>query len=207
MLSNMWIQITSGTGPGECQIAVRKISTILFDEAVGLRLKPYVSDYVIGDHGILSSLISMDDSPEFAKSWEGTVLWTCQSPIRHKWKRKNWFVSINAIRYSPLDSTFKESDLKFTTYRASGPGGQHVNKTDSAVRVTHVPTGITADAQEERSQYRNKALAIAKLANELKRNAEDAKKAVVKSTWQKHYELERGNPIRSFSGLKFDKVK
>lgn len=207
MKSNMWIQITSGTGPGECQIATQKLAIMIHDEALALGLEPHLSDYIEGEHGWLSALLAIDDSIEFAKSWEGTVLWICESSIRHKWKRKNWFVSINTIRYSPLDATFKDSDLKFTTYRASGPGGQHVNKTESAVRVTHIPTGITADAQEERSQYRNKALAIAKLANELKHNAEVAKKDVVKKTWQKHYELERGNPIRKFKGLMFEEIK
>lgn len=204
MTESVWILVTSGRGPVECQIAVQKIALKVYDEAVVLKFAPFIPTHTDAEHGWHSALVSLDNpTEEFLKSWEGTIQWICQSPIRTGHKRKNWFVSSNVVRYTPVEFSFEDSDLKFDTYRASGPGGQHVNKTDSAVRVTHIPTGMVADAQEERSQYRNKALAIARLSDILKQKVDDSKKALGKETWKKHDELERGNAIRTYRGLDF----
>jgi len=95
-------------------------------------------------------------------------------------------------------SRFSAADVRFETMRASGPGGQHVNRTESAVRVTHIPTGLQATASEERSQHRNKKLALARLAQKIaaveSRKAEEAGE----KRWRAHYGLQRGNPRRVF---------
>jgi peptide chain release factor len=203
----MWIFLTSGTGPDECQIAVGKLVGILCDEARQNNIDPILLDMKIGDHGLYSVLLAIegDDLEQFAASWEGTIKWSCPSPIRKGWPRKNWFVSCSVIR-PPEQSSFKETELRFETFRASGPGGQHVQKTDSAVRVIHEPTGMTAQAQEERSQYRNKALAVARLAGMFAQQNTDAKAAVKTEIWSKHYTLERGNESRFYKGLDFRRV-
>ena len=98
----------------------------------------------------------------------------------------------------PTDARFDPQDVRFETMRASGPGGQHVNRTESAVRVTHVPTGLQASASEERSQHRNKALAVARLSRKLEGLKDQQRSAAERERWQAHQALERGNPVRVF---------
>ncbi len=98
---------------------------------------------------------------------------------------------------------WSESELHFEAIRSSGPGGQKVNKTNSAVRLTHLPTGITIEAQEERSQLQNRRLAIARLAVIMKRLGENAAADSRQELWGQHHSLERGNARRIFRGEKF----
>ena len=84
----------------------------------------------------------------------GTVQWICESPIRPGHKRKNWYIDVHSI---PDEEALNASDdFKFEAFRSGGKGGQHVNKTSSGVRVTHIPTGLTTTCTEERSQFMNK---------------------------------------------------
>ena len=128
--------------------------------------------------------------------------WIWQSTIRPHHLRKNWFVKVSFFDFEAKDSgSFKSSDPKIETCRASGNGGQHVNTTDSAVRVVHLPTGTEASASEERSQTRNKALAILRLQEKLHLITEQRQAAEKESLWLDHYRLERGDAIRAFKGL------
>ena len=199
------LQISSGQGPAECRKFVPLLAEIICKEAVqnGLRCnnltEPPAKNREIAS---MRFAIEGENMDAFRKSWAGTVKWIWQSTIRPNWPRKNWFVKVSFFEFEAKDSgSFKLSDLKIETCRASGNGGQHVNTTDSAVRVIHLPTGIEASASEERSQSRNKALAILRLQEKLHLITEQRQAAEKESMWLDHYHLERGDAIRTFKGL------
>jgi peptide chain release factor len=101
-------------------------------------------------------------------------------------------------------AAIREADVRIETFRAGGPGGQHQNKTDSAVRATHVPTGLATVSRQERSQHRNKAVALARLASLIAGGGELAALTDAKVVQQGHDSLERGRPVRTFRGERFE---
>ena len=125
----------------------------------------------------------------------------CQSPFRPHHRRKNWFVGVKAVPL-PKRIIFAMQDVRIETFRASGPGGQHVNTTDSAVRATHLSTGLTACARDERSQTANRKRALERLSILVARKEESIAKAATQQRWNSHNELERGNPVRIYEGEK-----
>ncbi len=202
----IWLMLSAGRGPGECQVAVRRLAAeVLAEAARTLGLKAELVETVPGPHGWLSALIGLDGEGEdaFARSWGTTVRWTCASPLRPRWKRKNWFVGVSVLAPPAAAAALDEQDLRFDLFRASGPGGQHVNKTNSAVRVVHRPSGLSATAQEERSQHRNKALALARLAALLAGQTTQANAASRQEQWRQHGKLERGGEKRVYQGPDF----
>ena len=204
-----WLLVSAGRGPVECQVAVGQALKEICKEAVSLNIEAEVIDSEEAPYGLFSGLIALrsDDAETFAKSWTGTIKWICPSSIRKDHRRKNWFIGVSLLSPPPANMSIKDSDLKYETMRASGPGGQHVNKTDSAVRLTHIPTDIVVSAQEERSQYRNKSLALARLNEALNNLAKQNVAKAEKDRWVEHNNLERGNEIRIYKGLNFERVK
>jgi peptide chain release factor len=197
----LWLQITAGQGPVECAWAVVKVMGEIQREASAASMVWKTLEIEPGpEPGTANSaLISISGGrvDRFAASWSGTVQWTARSPFRPEHKRKNWFVGIDVIE--PVDETrFHPKYVRWETMRASGPGGQHVNRTESAVRVTHIPTGVQAAASEERSQHRNRKLALARLARKLDEAATKRQDAAREKRWRTHQQLQRGNPVRVF---------
>jgi len=94
--------------------------------------------------------------------------------------------------------TINPADLRFETLRAGGPGGQHQNTTDSAVRVLHRPTGLVVTARDERSQHRNKALALRRLEAMLRHLEVEKQEAAKSGRFIANRTIERGNEVRSF---------
>lgn len=91
--------------------------------------------------------------------------------------------------------------------RSSGAGGQHVNKVSSAIRATHIPTGIAVVSMDSRSQHQNKKLATERLMQKLAQNNVAQLKSQFKNTWMNQMQIERGNPIRTFAETDFKKEK
>jgi len=97
-----------------------------------------------------------------------------------------------------IDIVIKPEDLRIDTYRSSGKGGQHVNTTDSAVRITHIPTGIVAACQNERSQHKNKDRAMSMLRSKLYENELEKKRAATKKIEDSKLDIDFGSQIRSY---------
>lgn len=201
-----WLQITSGRGPEECCWVVNKLSQHIMTDAKSKGINTRIIDMITGIHPqtFKSILIALEGQglSAFIKSFQGTVQWTGKSMFRPSHKRKNWFVGVSAF-LPPETHHWLENELKIETMRASGPGGQHVNKTETAVRITHLPTGMKALAQEERSQHLNRKLAMSRLNDLMQKKQVESISECQKSRWSHHNSLERGNPVRVFEGNGF----
>jgi len=202
----IWIQITAGRGPEECQHAVWLALQALQDALQQAKLDVRLLHDTPGDlpetlHSALLAVEGGDAEPVLSR-WRGTLQWICPSPFRPHCGRKNWFFSIETFE-SPRHLKRNEGDFRFETFRSSGPGGQHVNKTESAVRMTHLPTGLTVTAQEERSQMQNRRLATARLLALLDSRNSDLQREHQQRRWQSHNSMERGNAVRVFKGPDF----
>jgi peptide chain release factor len=205
VLLMIWLQITANTGPSECCLAVKKALGVLSAEAaqagVEVRIVEQLEGPVPGT--FRSVLLELDGANElpFSRRWCGSLLWVCESPYRKLVKRKNWF--LHGAAFAPPQVPADAGEIRYEATRASGPGGQHVNKTDSAIRATHVASGLSVKVQTERSQHANKRLAgqllASKLANLAQAEADNHKSA----RRMGHLQAERGNAARVFVGSGF----
>ena len=131
------------------------------------------------------------------------------SPFDANKRRHTSFASVDVIAEidDDIDMDIKEEELKIDTYRASGKGGQHVNKTESAVRITHLPTGIVVACQNERSQFKNKASAMKILKSRLYEKLLDQKRSEMDKFYGEKGEISWGNQIRSYVFQPYQMVK
>ncbi len=198
-INKIYLQITSGRGPAEC---CRVVALVLEQIIRQAREKKLVTDVLEREYGplnrtLFSAILSIEgnDSHDLIEEWEGTIQWISQSPYRIYHKRKNWFIGIKTFQV-PEAKDIDEKEFSYQTLRASGPGGQHVNKTESAVRAIHLPSGMSVTASEQRSQIQNKKLATERLLIKLSAWKVEQSMRLAQDNWSNHNNLQRGNPVK-----------
>lgn len=202
-MSEIILHLTSGSGPEECRWVVAQLAMAFAREA---KEAGVACECVENHDGLPSSLllrISGEGAAAFVSGRAGTILWKGTSPFRMHHKRRNWFVGVSIAPEADAMIDLRDEDIDYQAMRASGPGGQHVNKTDSAVRATHRPTGLVTTAQDQRSQHANRKLAKLKLAMMIEARRTHAHAQGRQAEWIVHNQLERGNPVRVYAGPDF----
>lgn len=202
------IQITSGRGPLECQWVVAKVLKAFLEEAKNNNIDYEIIHRENGNENLtlksVTILLKAKNITEFLKTWLGSICWIGKSTFRKLHKRSNWFIGI--FELEGLEKiNFNEKDIQFQTTRSQGSGGQNVNKVNTAVRATHVPTGQSVFVQDTRSQLENKKLSVTRLKEKVMEVYIQQLEKRMQETWNNHLQVQRGNPTRTFSGTDFKK--
>lgn len=170
--SNCFLEIHAGAGGTEAQDWALMLQRMYFRWAEKKGFKVKIIEESPGEEaGIKSSTLMF--TGDYANGWTRTETGVHRlvriSPFDSSSRRHTSFASVWVYPETSeeIDITIDDKDLKIDTYRASGAGGQHVNKTDSAIRITHLPTKIIVQCQSDRSQHRNKAQALSMLKAKL----------------------------------------
>ena len=196
-----YIQITAGRGPVECARVVMLVARELLKIIPPLQLTDCEPHNQV-DGCFMSITFATEDviPPSIIKGWQGTVLWrSTKNPYRPGHKRSNWFVGVNFFDEVELPQ-IEESDIIYETCRSGGKGGQNVNKVETSVRAIHIPTGLSVKCSDERSQSQNKTLARERLLLKLRQQNDKVVAESRSRQWSNHDNLERGNPVKKFSG-------
>lgn len=163
------------------------------------------------DYGIKSSTIQVEGDKAYGmlKSENGVHRLVRISPFNAMGKRQTSFAAVEVVPDigDDIDVTIDPQDLKIDTYRSGGAGGQHVNTTDSAVRITHLPTGIVVTCQNERSQIMNREVAMKILISKLTKIAEEAHKENLNEIKGDQSQIGWGSQIRNYVFQPYTMVK
>ena len=171
-----------------------------------------VLDYLEGDEAGIKSVtfqINGENAYGYLKSEKGVHRLVRISPFNAQGKRQTSFVSLDVMPdiEEDLDVEINEEDLRIDTYRSSGAGGQHINKTSSAIRITHLPTGIVVQCQNERSQHQNKDKAMQMLKAKLYLLRQEENEQKLSGIRGEVKEIGWGNQIRSYVMQPYTMVK
>lgn len=171
-----------------------------------------VLDYLDGDEAGIKSVtfqVNGENAYGYLKSEKGVHRLVRISPFNAQGKRQTSFVSLDVMPdiEDDVDVEINDDDLRIDTYRSSGAGGQHINKTSSAIRITHIPTGIVVQCQNERSQFQNKDKAMQMLKAKLYMLKKEANAEKLSDIRGEITEIGWGNQIRSYVMQPYTMVK
>lgn len=209
---NAILKLNAGAGGTEscdwCAMLYRMYTR--WAERKGFTLE--VLDYLDGDEAGIKSVtfqVNGTNAYGYLKSEKGVHRLVRISPFNAQGKRQTSFVSLDVMPdiEEDLDVEINEEDLRIDTYRSSGAGGQHINKTSSAIRITHIPTGIVVQCQNERSQFQNKDKAMQMLKAKLYMLKKEANAEKLSDIRGEVKEIGWGNQIRSYVMQPYTMVK
>ena len=200
---NAIVAINAGAGGTEAQDWVEMLFRMYVRWAEAKGMKVHVIDYLAGDEAGIKNVdftVTGAHAYGYLKSEHGIHRMVRISPFDATGRRHTSFASVSVLPEVDQDINIEvdDNDLRIDTFRASGPGGQHVNKTSSAIRITHLPTKIVVQCQNEKSQHRNKDMAMKVLKSklyDLEKNKLDQKKQEIHQTQK---DIAWGSQIRSY---------
>ena len=210
--ANAIVEIHPGAGGTESQDWAEMLLRMYLRWAERRGFKTQVLDYLPGDEAGLKSvtfLVSGEYAYGYLKAEAGVHRLVRISPFDANKRRHTSFssVAVTPDIEEDIEIDIRPEDLKVDTYRSSGAGGQHVNVTDSAIRITHVPSGIVVACQSERSQHKNRASAMKILKGKLYALEEQKQQAKLQGITGEKKEIKWGSQIRSYVLQPYQMVK
>ena len=210
--NDAYLEVHAGAGGTESQDWAEMLQRMYSRWGERHGYKVDLVDYHAGEQaGIKSAtlLIKGENAYGYAKTESGVHRLVRISPYDSSARRHTSFSSVwvYPVIDDDIDIDINPSDLKIDTYRASGAGGQHVNTTDSAVRITHMPTGIVVASQQDRSQHKNRATAMGMLKARMYEAELAKREAVTSGEYQAKTEIGWGHQIRSYVLQPYQQIK